>query len=332
MVISTLPLIDLHRHLDGNIRPFTIWELAQQHNMPVPAESFEEFLPHLLINDKAENLMDFLQKLDWGVKVLKTLDDCQRIARENAEDLQLAGIDYAELRFSPLYIAMQNNLNPYDVVEAIIDGFEQGCKQYKVKGNLIGILSRTYGVDSCQQELDALLPFKHKLVAIDLAGDEGNKPASLFEQHFKQVVKADLAITIHAGEAAGPESVWDAINLLHANRIGHGVNSIEDPKLIDFLIKNQITLECCLTSNYQTGTIADLANHPIKFFLDQGVRVCLNTDDPGVENIELRDEFKLAQQIVGLNKQQIEKIQLNALNAAFISDSEKSALLKQKNA
>lgn len=330
MVFDNLPLVDLHRHLDGNIRPSTIWELAKNHNIALPVSQFEDFYPHVQVQDKTSDLMDFLQKLDWGVKVLCTLDDCKRVAYENVEDLATAGIDYAELRFSPHYMAMQNNLNTSDVVAAVIDGVSAGLKDFDVQANLIGILSRTFGLETCQNELTALLNHKQHLVAVDLAGDEYNFPPRMFIDHFKQVDKAGLNITVHAGEAAGPKNVWSAINDLKAQRIGHGVKSIEDTELLDFLAINDIALETCLTSNYQTGTIASIAEHPIKQFLDHGVKVCLNTDDPGVEAVELRDEYHLAKTVVGLSDEQIKRIQLDAVNAAFISDSDKQALLKKK--
>lgn len=326
---SHLPLIDLHRHLDGNIRPKTIWELAQQHNIALPEKNFEAFIPHVQVQGSESDLLAFLSKLDWGVAVLKTLDDCKRIAYENVEDAFNAGINYAELRFSPYYMAMNNNLVVADVVAAVIDGVNAACKVYDVKINLIGILSRTFGVEKCQAELDALLVHKQHLVAVDLAGDEYNFPGELFVDHFNQVNKAQLHATIHAGEAAGPESIWQAINQLHATRIGHGVACHRDEKLMDYMLEHNIAIESCLTSNYQTGTIKDISQHPIKDFLARGLLVCLNTDDPGVQGIELKNEFNLARNILGFSDKDIQQLQENSLKASFLSDSEK-VLLKQK--
>lgn len=331
MVNDSLPLIDLHRHLDGNIRPDTVWDLAQKNDIPLPVEHFNDFLSHVRIQDKATDLLEFLEKLDWGVKVLSSLDDVKRVAFENVEDLSLAGIDYAELRFSPHYMAMTHQLPTADVVGAVIDGVKLGCQEFNVKANLIGILSRTFGVKTCQHELDALLFHKENLVAIDLAGDELGQPAHLFQEHFKQVVKAGLNVTIHAGEADGPNSVWDAIKLLKAQRIGHGVNSLKDPKLMEYLVQNNITLEFCLTSNYQTGTINHVSEHPIKAYLNHGVKVCLNTDDPAVEGIELRHEFDIAKNVLGLTNQQLDLLQMNAVHASFLTNLEKQVLLQKKS-
>ena len=330
MIDSTLPLIDLHRHLDGNIRPATIWQLAHKNKIQLPEDNFEKFIPHVQIQQSEPDLLAFLKKLDWGVAVLKSFDDCKQIAFENVEDVFNAGIDYAELRFSPFYMAMNHNLAIADVVAAVIDGVKAGMKAYPVKINLIGILSRTFGDKACQAELNGLLEHKEHLVAIDLAGDEYNKPGELFETHFQQVQNAGLQCTIHAGEAAGPESIWQAIKSLNAKRIGHGVVSYKDKELMDYMATHNIGIESCLTSNFQTGTVADLEKHPIKTFLQHGLLVCLNTDDPAVEGIELKDEFKLAHELLLLNKQQITTLQQNAIKMSFLSDSEKFALLHSK--
>ncbi|KGJ89951.1 adenosine deaminase [Colwellia psychrerythraea] len=327
MFNKQLPLVDLHRHLDGNIRPATIWQLAQQNNIKLPTDNFESFIPHVQITDSEADLLAFLKKLDWGVGVLKSLDDVVRIGFENVEDVFNANIDYAELRFSPYYIAMTHNLPIEGVVEAIIEGVNQGRNKLSTKINLMGILSRTFGVEHCQSELNALLAYKNDLVAVDLAGDEYNFPGTLFESHFKQVRDAGLNVSVHAGEAAGPESVWHAIEKLGATRIGHGVACAKDQKLMDYMRDHQISLESCLTSNYQTGTIKDLSKHPVKTFLANDLLVCLNTDDPAVENIELAGEFEVARKVLGLNAEQINKLQRNAVQMSFLSEKEKQTLL-----
>ena len=326
MITKTLPLTDLHRHLDGNIRIETILDLGQKFGLELPAYDLEALRPHVQIVEAEPSLVAFLSKLDWGVAVLGDLDACRRVAYENVQDAMNAQIDYAELRFSPYYMAMKHNLSIAGVVEAVVDGVEAGCKDFGIKANLIGIMSRTFGQDACQQELDGLLTQKSKLVAIDLAGDELGQPGDRFVTHFKQVRDAGLRVTVHAGEAAGAESMWQAINELGAVRIGHGVKAIEDPKLMEFLAKNNIGIESCLTSNIQTSTVASFESHPIKTFLEYGVKVCLNTDDPAVEGIELPHEYEVAAPKVGLTQEQLRQIQINGLDLAFLSDAEKQAL------
>lgn len=326
MIDKSLPLTDIHRHLDGNIRPQTILELGQQHNLALPADNLDELIPHVRVMSNEPDLVSFLSKLDWGVKVLADYDACRRIAYENVEDALNAQIDYAELRFSPWYMAMTHNLDPQGVVEAVVDGVAAGSRDFGVKTNLIGIMSRTFGQEACQRELEACLAFKDKLVAIDLAGDELGKPGELFVDHFKQVRDSGLNVTVHAGEAAGPESMWQAINELGATRIGHGVKAIEDPKLMDFLAENHIGIESCLTSNIQTSTFPSIEKHPLKRFLDQGILATINTDDPAVEGIELPYEYEVAAPAAGLTQVDMRKAQENGLTISYLSEEEKAEL------
>lgn len=332
MLDPRLPLTDLHRHLDGNIRPQTILELGLQHGLHLPATELEALRPHVQIVEKEPSLVAFLAKLDWGVKVLADYDACRRVAYENVEDLKVAGIDYAELRFSPGYMAMTHGLAPQGVVEAVIDGVRAGSRDFGIKTNLIGIMSRTFGQAACQQELTACLAHAQDLVAMDLAGDELGFPGPLFESHFRQVRDAGLRITVHAGEAAGADSIWHAVRALGAERIGHGVKAIEDPVLLDYLAARGIGIESCLTSNLQTSTIADLARHPLRQFLGHGILACLNTDDPAVEGIDLPHEYRVAAPAAGLNAEQIRQCQQNGLTLAFLSEEEKRQLQTQASA
>lgn len=331
MINRQLPLTDIHRHLDGNIRPETILSLAQQHGITLPANEIEALRPHVQVMTQEADLVGFLQKLDWGVAVLADLDACKRVAQENVEDAYKAGIDYAELRFSPYYMAMNHRLPIEGVVEAVIDGITAGCKQYDIKINLIGILSRTFGQDACAKELAGLLAHRDKLCALDLAGDELGFPGSLFPLSLYPSADAGLQITVHAGEAAGAESIWHAIKELGAQRIGHGVKACEDPKLIEYLAKHKIGIESCLTSNIQTSTVPSLAKHPLKMFLNHGVLASINTDDPAVEGIELAYEYEVAAPKAGLTPSEIEQAQINGLSIAFLSENEKQQL-KQKAA
>lgn len=330
MIDKSLPLTDIHRHLDGNIRPQTILDLGQKHNLTLPANNLEDLIPHVRVIDQQPDLVSFLTKLDWGVKVLADYDACRRVAYENVEDALKARIDYAELRFSPGYMAMTHNLDPQGVVEAVIDGVAAGQRDFGVKTNLIGIMSRTFGQEACQKELDACLACKDKLVAMDLAGDELGKPGELFVDHFKQVRDAGLNITVHAGEAAGPESMWQAIRELGATRIGHGVKAISDPELMDYLAEHRIGIESCLTSNIQTSTFPNIESHPLKQFLDRGVLATINTDDPAVEGIELPYEYDVAAPAAGLSQNDIRKAQENGLTISFLSEEEKTELRSKK--
>lgn len=326
MITKTLPLTDIHRHLDGNIRIQTILELGQQYNLDLPAYDIESLRPHVQVMNNQPDLLSFLSKLDWGVKVLASLDACKRIAFENMQDAVQQGLDYVELRFSPGYMGMTHQLPLEGVVEAVIAGVKEGSQAYGVKANLIGIMSRTFGQEACEKELNALLAHKNDIKALDLAGDELGFPGNLFIDHFKKARDAGWHITVHAGEAAGPESIWQAIEELGAERIGHGVKAVQDLKLLDYLAKHEIGIESCLTSNIQTNTVPSLAEHPLKTFLEHGVLATINTDDPAVEGIEIQHEYLTAAPLAGLSPEQIYTAQENGLKIAFLSDQEKDEL------
>ncbi|EGE9689620.1 adenosine deaminase [Salmonella enterica] len=326
MIDITLPLTDIHRHLDGNIRAQTILDLGRQFNIALPAQTLETLIPHVQVTSTEPDLVSFLTKLDWGVKVLASLDACRRVAFENIEDAARNGLHYVELRFSPGYMAMAHQLPIAGVVEAVIDGVRDGCNTFGVEARLIGIMSRTFGEAACLQELDALLAHRENITALDLAGDELGFPGSLFLSHFNRARDAGWHITVHAGEAAGPESIWQAIRELGAERIGHGVKAVEDRALMDFLVQQRIGIESCLTSNIQTSTVASLADHPLKTFLEHGVLASLNTDDTAVQGVDIIHEYHVAAPAAGLSREQIRQAQINGLEIAFLSDGEKRAL------
>ena len=327
MIDTNLPLTDVHRHLDGNIRAQTILDLGRQFNLSLPASTLETLLPHVQVTSNEPDLVSFLSKLDWGVKVLASLEACRRVAYENVEDAARNGLHYVELRFSPRYMAMTHQLPVDGVVESVIAGVKEGCKAFNVEARLIGIMSRTFGEAACEEELNALLAHRDGITALDLAGDELGFPGTLFLDHFTRARDAGWRITVHAGEAAGPESIWQAIRELGAERIGHGVKAVEDPALMDFLAEKRIGIESCLTSNIQTSTVASLAQHPLKTFLEHGVLASLNTDDPAVQGIDIQHEYRVAAPAAGLTPAQIRQAQINGLEMAFLSAGEKQALI-----
>jgi adenosine deaminase len=326
MIDNTLPLIDLHRHLDGSIRLETILDLGRQHNLPLPSFDIEELRPHVQVTEPQPGVMAFIAKFKWMVGVLVDYDACRRVAYENVIDAEKEGLSYVELRFSPWFMAEPNKLDPAEVVAAVVEGVQEARQENSTKVNLIGIISRTYGPEVGMQELDALLTQKENLVALDLAGDEANFPAEWFEPHFKKGRDAGWQITVHAGEAAGAESVWQAINTLGATRIGHAARIGEDPSLVEYMLENEIGIEANLTSNFQTSTVDTLADHPLKGWLDAGLLATINTDDPGISNIDLPYEFNVAAPAAGLTPEDTHKAQQNAKKIAFLTETEKKTL------
>ncbi len=327
---TVLPFIDLHRHLDGNVRLQTILDLGREHGIKLPGDTIETLRPHVQVVGVMPDLVAWLNKLHWMIAVLGDYDACRRIARENVEDAKFEGIDYLELRFSPYFMAGPNQLDPTKVVEAVVAGIEEGRAATGLKVKLIGILSRTFGPEACRIELEALLTQREHLTALDLAGDEKNWPAELFTEHFKRGRDAGWAITVHAGEAGGAPSVWAALRALGATRIGHGIRAIDDPALLDHLAAHRIGLEINLTSNVQTNTVASFTAHPMKQFLARGLLATINTDDPVISGINLSHEYAVAAPAAGLSPAEIRQAQLNALEIAFLSSAERAGLRATK--
>lgn len=330
MINQNFPLVDLHHHLDGSIRLETILELGLKHNLPLPAKTLEGLRPYVQVSSPQPGVMAFIEKFEWMTGVLVDCDACRRIAYENVEDASLEGIDYIELRYSPWFMAEAHNLQPEGVVEAVTEGVRAGERDFGVRANQIAILSRHYGPEIAMRELDAQLRYSSEFCGLDLAGDEAHFPGDLFKEHFKKARDAGWHITVHAGEIRGPESIWQAIQELGAERIGHAVHAPEDPLLIDYLRDHRIGIECNLTSNVQTSTVSDYSSHPMRLFMEKGLLATINTDDPGISAIDLLYEYEVAAPRAGLTNEMIHQAQENALAVAFLSQEDKKALLDTK--
>ncbi len=305
----------------------TILDLGRRHNIQLPAWTAEELRPHVVVTEPRAGLVEFLAKFQWMIAVLADYDACRRVAYENVEDASREGIRYIELRFSPCFMASHHHLNPSRVVEAVIEGVRQGERDFGVRANLIGILTRTFGPGLARKELNALLDHKKELVALDLAGDEASKPAGLFSEHFKKGRDAGWQITVHAGEAAGAESIVEAVEKLGATRIGHAVRAVDDPAVMEMLRERRIGIEANLTSNVQTSAVPSLAGHPLRRFLDEGLLACINTDDPVISGIDLIHEIDVAAPAAGLTVEHVDNALKNGWEMAFLDEAEKCSLL-----
>jgi adenosine deaminase len=323
MTIAALPLIDLHRHLDGSVRVQTILDLGVKYNLPLPAWTIDELKPVVQVTSPRPGILAFFEKFQWQTLVMVDADSIRRIAYENVEDASLGGLDYVELRFSPWFMSQAHHLDPNLVTQSVLEGVEDGRREFGIPVSLIGILSRTYGAETAMRELDVILSYRDSITGIDLAGDEIHYPGELFVPHFQKAREQGLHITVHAGEAAGPESVWQALNDLGAERIGHAVHAPEDPKLMDYLREKQIPIESNLTSNVQTSTVSDYSSHPLRLFLEKSICATINTDDPGISAIDLEYELNTAAPQAGLNSEQVAQARLNSLEAAFLTEPEK---------
>ena len=267
MIDPHLPLIDLHRHLEGCIRLETMLELADEHRLKLPGATIDSLKPHVVIGGAEAGLMEFLNRLQWMIHVLVDERACRRIAYECVQDAAAEGLDYLELRFSPGFMARPHGLNIVDVVAAVIEGVRAAERDCGLMVRLIGIMSRTFGPAECRTELEALLSHRNEIRALDLAGDEARWPGDIFHEHFRRGRDAGWQITVHAGEAGGAENVRYAIEQLGATRIGHGLRAMDDRVLMELMREREIGLEINLTSNVQTSSVPALPRHPLGEFL-----------------------------------------------------------------
>lgn len=297
----------------------TILELAEAHDLALP-RTVAALRPLAQATEPLADLPSFLGKLAPAALALVDLDTCARVAYECVEDAAREGISYLELRFGP---GGTHSLE--GVVEAVIDGATRGQRDYGLRVNLIGGIGRAR-LGQAEEAMRALLAYRQHIVGFDLAGDEAAYPAGLFREHFCRARDAGWHITVHAGEAAGPESIWAAIRDLGAERVGHATRAIEDERLLAYLAEQRIGLECCLTSNVHTGAVTSYAEHPLRHFLTRSLLATINTDDPVTSGITLEHELTVAAPAAGLTGRQIRQAQANAIEIAFLSDAERQRL------
>jgi len=264
--------------------------------------------------EREEGLLPYLAKIENATVLVRTLDDWRRVTAEAITDAFSDGLAAVELRFSPQFIASMTGLDADDVIDAVSDAAAGAGLPIEV--GLIGIVVRDEGPGSAAAQVRRLLRHKSALAGADLAGDEAGYPAALFAPAFRLAREEGLPITIHAGEAAGPRSVWDAL-LLAPQRIGHGVRSAEDPRLLAHLAASGVTLEVAITSNVQTGATPDHAQHQLTALAAAGVRVALCTDNPTVSDTRLTREYELARDLV--DAASLDLIRHNAVAARFTS-------------
>lgn len=312
-------LIELHLHLDGSLRPETVWELAKEQNIKLPANTVDEVRDQMQVPEDCRTLEEYLTRFDLPLLVLQTREALERAAFELTEDLAKEGVTYAEIRFAP-QLSIKGGMTQEQAVEAAIEGVRRGMEQYpSIRVGLILCCMR--GEDNEEWNLQTVETAKKYLgdvvCAVDIAGAESLYPTERFAPVFEKVREYGLPATIHAGEAAGPESMKTAL-AFGAKRIGHGVAAVEDPKLVRRLIEEQITLEVCVTSNYQTKVVPSIEAHPIRRLFNAGVRVTVNSDNRTVSNTNVRKELDILRNVFGFKEQEIEKMEEYAWEARFL--------------
>ena len=320
-------LVELHLHLDGALSINNCKKLAKIQNIDIP-EDDNEIRNMMMVTSDCHDLNEFLTKFEFPLSLLQTTEGIKNAVKNLQEELIEQGIIYAEIRFAP-QLHLRNGLSQDEVVEAAIEGLNSS----DLRCNLILCCMR--GNENHDENIETIKVAKKYLGkgvgGVDLAGAEGLYPTSNFEDIFKYAKELEVPFTIHAGEADGPSSVKDAI-YFGAKRIGHGVRSSEDSNIVKLIKDKNITLEICPTSNICTSVYDNISDIPIKYFIDNGINITINTDDPTVCNTKLKDELILVATTFNLDYDDIIKLQLNAINASFASMEVKDDVIKLINA
>ncbi len=325
--IHHIPKVELHRHLEGSIRLDTLCELARDLKIKGITENIQSIRNTFLILEPMKNLEIALLKFRNLQSILASEEILERISYEIIEDAYHSQIRVLELRYSPQFIHERHPHLSYEKIHmAILKGASLAAKTYSIAYGLIGLIARNDDVKIRNRVMDFIIENKETFIATDLADNELGFGVDEFIDDFQRAKKHGLHITIHAGEPAlkgAAENIKASIDKLGAERIGHGVQAIHHPEIIDYLIEKQITLELCLTSNYLVQAVPSLEAHPIQKLRERGVKVTINTDDPGPFNISLNNEYEKLHKIFGFTEKDFKEINETALQASFIPDEKK---------
>ncbi len=316
--IKKMKKVLLHFHLDGSIPLKTAMELAEINNI-------EETQAKMVARNQCEDLNDYLTKFDLPISLMQTKENLIRIAKETASNLLNQNIIYAEIRFAPNFHT-KGGLTLEEVVEAVISGIKETPD---IKINLLLCLMRGNTEEENIKTIELARKYLNKGVCgVDLAGPEALYSNDKFTKLFKMVKEKHIPFTIHAGEADRPNSVKTAIEM-GATRIGHGIKAIEDEQVIELIKEKDILLEVCPTSNVQTNAVAAYEDHPIYELYNLGIKICINTDNDTVSNVNLNDEYIKLNHIFGFTTEDFKIMNLNAIEKAFISEEEKKELKRK---
>ncbi|MGH7699655.1 MAG: adenosine deaminase, partial [Gemmatimonadales bacterium] len=321
------PKAELHVHLDGALRPATMLELARDQGVRLPADTPEALAQAMLVRD-ARSLEEYLEKYTITLSVLQTAAALERVAYEFVHDVAAENVRYVEVRYSPLL--HRPALTLAQAIEAPLAGITRAVAETGTKVGVIVCGIRTLPAEQSLELARAAADYcTAGVVAFDLAGAERGHPAREHRAAFEYAAAHGMACTCHAGEGNGPDSIHQALHECGAQRIGHGTRLGEDPELLARVIERRIPLEMCISSNVHTHTVAAATEHPFRRYLEDGVVVTLNTDGRLTDGVSLTDEYHLAHAALGLSKEQLARVALNAYESAFLPDYEKVALISR---
>ncbi|MDZ4669410.1 MAG: adenosine deaminase [Phototrophicales bacterium] len=330
-LVRAMPKIELHRHLEGSVRLETLIDIARDFGMEMPEYHPEVLRPFVqMMPDEPRTWQNFLAKFRVLRQFFLSPNVIRRITREVIEDAARDNVKYMELRFTPRALCNSMKATPEEVVRWVCETAHITAEACNIQVRLIVSMNRHESVEVGEQVTKAAISHMHMgVVGIDLAGIESDYTAYPFRHVFQMGRAAGLHVTLHAGEWQGADSVWDAISNIGAERLGHGIRSIEDGGVVNVLLDRNVTLEVCPSSNVDSGVVKNMASHQLPILVASGLLVTINTDDPLVSGISLTDELMRVLQYLPFTIDDIKQFMLNAARASFLDDSERRVLVAQ---
>ena len=320
--VREMPKVELHVHLEGSIDPATLLTLAERNGVALPADDLEGLREFYRFSD----FDHFIQVYFAISSCLQTLEDFYLISYEFGAEMARQNTRYAEVTFTP-YTNVTNTGLPFrEILDALNEGRTRAGEEFDVQFQWVLDIVRDHRDSRHQVAEWAASATDQGVVGFGLGGTEKGHPPEWFADAYAMAREAGLHSVPHGGEVAGPESVWGAIRALGAERIGHGVRSVEVPALVEYLLEHQIPLEICPTSNVCLGVYASLAEHPIRWLWDHGLYVTVNSDDPPMFNTNLVGEYQTLVEHLGFDDTDLERLSLNALEASFLPGKTKAEL------
>ena len=328
-LVARLPKVLLHEHLDGGLRPSTVLELAAEVGYDeLPESDPDKLAAWFFAGADRGSLAQYLEGFRHTCAVMQTEQALERVAYEFCEDLAKENIVYAEVRFAP-HLHTLAGLGLDGVMLAVLAGLRRGSREFNVGTGLIVCALRNQPADLSLQLVELALAYREQgCVGFDLAGEEAGHPAKDHLEAFQLAKRMNFAITIHAGESFGPESIWQALQYCGAHRIGHGTRLVEDLVIYDgkiikvgllaqYILDHRIPLEICLSSNLHTGAVSSIEEHPFGLFNELGFRLTLNSDNRLMSSTTLTDEYMLAVEKFGCRLDDLETLSINGMKSAF---------------
>ena len=327
-IFLALPKVELHRHLEGSLRIDTMLDVAKQHGITVP-RSIVHLSELVQVGDgEPYTFTNFLEKFKTLRLFYRSPEVIERVTREAVEDAAHDNVRYMELRFTPVALSRAERFPLHDVMDWVCNSANETAKKFGITVKLIANVNRHESTDLAEQVAWLAADYQDKgIVALDIGGNEADFPGKPFAPIFREAKEAGLRITVHAGEWGGPENVREAIEVLGAERIGHGVRVMEDPNVVALARERGTVFEVCVTSNYQSGVTPSLQEHPLRKMISAGLTTTINTDDPSISRISLSSEYQMINDQLGLSIPKLKELTMNAVNAAFVSEDEKEKLV-----